>query len=454
MSRFSVANVQKTVDYLHRNGFKNTCYAIGERLMQKRQDAYRWEWPAQGELERQRQLCSGLQSAALISIVVPCYRTQKQHLLEMIESVRAQTYPLWELILADATEDDSVGQAVRFFTDSRIRYLHLPHNRGIAENTNWGVKAAAGDYIGLLDHDDLLSPEALFWMAMAIEEGKRAGAGPVLLYSDEDKCSGDGTAFFEPNRKEKFNLDFLLSNNYICHFMLMERQLMQELLLRQEYDGAQDYDLLLRAAGRLMGQEERIVHVPRILYHWRCHASSTAENPQSKRYAYEAGRRALQDFADSQGWRALAKDTAHLGFYRLDYGSDLFAVRKDVGAVGGPLFEKGRLVGGRLGEDGSVFYQGLRRHYSGYLHRALLSQDGEAVDIRNLRLRKEARGLFEKAVGVPWTARPGSDVFDVSVLPSETDLTALSLALGRALKEAGYRILYLPGQSMNLRDLK
>lgn len=454
MSRFNRADMQKTIYYLRRNGIKNTCYAVEERLLQRRGEAYRWEKPSGEELQRQRQLCRGLPPASLVSIVVPCYRTEKQHLLEMIESVRAQTYPLWELILADATEDDSVERTVRFFTDSRIRYLRLPRNRGIAENTNWGVKAAAGDYIGLLDHDDLLSPEALFWMIMAVEERKRAGISPMLLYSDEDKCSGDGTSFFEPNRKEDFNLDLFLSNNYICHFMMMKRELMQALLLRQEYEGAQDYDLALRAVDRLWGQEERILHVPRILYHWRCHASSTAENPQSKEYAYEAGKRALQDFAVGRGWPVQAKDTAHLGFYRLDYGFDLFAVREDVGAVSGPIFAKGRLIGGRLGADGAVYYQGLRRRHSGYLHRAALQQDGEAADIRNLRLRGEAVELFERTAGVAWKTRPGSDLLDVSALPSETDLTGLSLAFGKALRQAGYRILYLPWYSMNLKDIR
>ena len=123
---------------------------------------------------------------------------------------------------------------------------------------------------------------------------------------------------------------------------------MQSLGFRPEYDGAQDFDLALRGAGRLLEKEGSIVHVPKVLYNWRSHAASTAENPRSKLYAYEAGRRAIQDFADARGWRAKAEDTAHVGFYVLRYEGDIFLERPDIGAVGGRLLQKGRVAGGRL----------------------------------------------------------------------------------------------------------
>lgn len=449
LGRINRANLKKTIYYLKRNGLKNTYYAILERLAESRQPLYRFVPPDDAELDRQRRDCKTWESAFTVSIVVPCYRTDSGHLLEMLESVRRQTYPHWELILADATEDDSVERVQASLADSRIRYVRLAENAGIAENTNRGVEMASGEYVGLLDHDDLLTPNALYCMTAAIAQGRRMQKEPLLLYSDEDKCNGEGTVFYEPNFKEDFNLDLLLSNNYICHFVLMERSLIQELMLRKEYDGAQDYDLVLRAAAQLSGQEDRIVHVPRVLYHWRCHTSSTAENPQSKLYAYAAGRRAVQDFAERRGWRAKAADTAHLGFYRLEYLNDIFESREDLGAIGGPLIKKGRIAGGRMAEDGQVYYEGLNCHFSGYLHRASLHQNAEVLDIRNIRVRKEAWGLFQEAVGVPWQASPGQEIFDVTVLPEKSDFKALSLTLSEALHKAGYKLLYLPEKREN-----
>lgn len=438
------ANLRKTIYFLRRNGIKSTCYAICERLAVRRQPLYRFTPLKEEELARQRMVCRVSEPVHTISIVVPCYRTFPEHLQEMMDSVRHQTYPHWELILADATEDSSVEQVVGRMTDSRIRYVRLPENAGIAENTNRGIELATGDYVGLLDHDDLLTQDALFQMAMAISQREKKGTETLLLYSDEDKCNGDGTVYYEPNFKEDFNLDLLLSNNYICHFLVMERKLIQELLLRKEYDGAQDYDLVLRAAAQLAGQEDGIVHVPRVLYHWRCHEASTAENPQSKLYAYEAGRRAVQSFADRQGWQAKVSDTVHLGFYRLEYVGDPFVSRSDLGALGGPLVHKSRICGGRLKEDGSVYYEGIHHRFSGYLNRAALHQDAEALDIRNIRVREEAWELFREVVGVPWKTLPEQEVFDISTLPGGTDYKAVSLALGRALRKAGYRLLYLP----------
>ena len=179
------------------------------------------------------------------------------------------------------------------------------------------------------------------------EEEEKAGRVPQLLYSDEDKCDGEAETFYEPHFKEKFNLDLILSNNYICHFMVMKRELMQQLLERGEYNGAQDYDLVLRAAFALSGREEAICHIPKVLYHWRCHSLSTAENPKSKLYAYEAGRRAVQDFVNQKGWKAEVQHTEHLGFYRVEYPEGVFTVRAEVGAAGGAVVKGGKIVGGQ-----------------------------------------------------------------------------------------------------------
>ena len=373
------------------------------------------------------QRCVVWERRELFSILVPAYETDVRHFREMIDSVLAQTYEDWELIIADASPSDKLTQEMGYYKDGRIRYLRLEENRGISENTNAALAAAGGSYIGLLDHDDILEPDALYRMMEAIRRVVReTGTEPQMLYSDEDKGDGDMQRFYEPHRKEKFNLDLILSNNYICHFLVMKRELIQSLRLRGEFDGAQDHDLVLRAAGRLWKEPERIVHVPHILYHWRCHTGSTADNPESKRYAYEAGRRAVADFCREQGWQAQVVPLRHLGFFRVDYTGDIFRQRRDLGAVGGRLIRRGRIAGGAYTEDGKLLYAGLPKSFSGYMHRAVLQQDAAAVDLRNITVRKELQPLLEQ------------------VRNEETDPASAAVRFGKEAAERGYRILWDP----------
>ena len=337
--------------------------------------------------------------------------------------------------------------------DARIHYIHLTENAGIAANTNQALPYARGEYIGLLDHDDVLTPDALYEMADAITKANDRGVRVAFAYSDEDKCNGDETKYYDPNHKEDFNYDLILSNNYICHFLVMDADLMKKLAFRPECDGAQDYDLVLRAVSEVLAAdgrsgEERILHIPRVLYHWRCHEASTAANPHSKKYAYEAGLRALQDHAAERGIPAKAEETRHVGFYRLQY-TEVLQERPDVAAVGGRVLSgknRGRIAGGRMTADGKVFYEGLPKDFGGYLHRAELSQDAEALDLRCIRIRSADRELFEKIVGVPYTevvrGPEQQPVFDSSTLPAGADIRLLSLQLSEALRKRG-RLLYL-----------
>lgn len=446
MGRLNLANWKKAIYYLHRNGLKNTVYAAAERLEGRGED-YCYKEPGAKELEAQRH--REWKKRPVFSILVPAYRTPIKYLEELLESVERQTYTSWELVIADATEDDSVERAVRLWEDGRrplkdggrLKYHRLEQNGGISENSNQALKLVGGDYVGLLDHDDVLTPDALYRMAEAIEEAP-GGLSPLLLYSDEDKCNQDRTGYYEPHFKTDFNLDLLLSNNYICHFLVMERELIRTLGFRGEYNGAQDYDLVLRAVSRILKEEGRILHVPAVLYHWRCHSASTAENPQSKQYAYEAGRRALQDMADRMGWRAEAVHLKHLGYYRLCYDPELLSVRRDVGAVGGRLLCGGRLRAGAYTREGELMYEGLKKGYSGYMHRGALLQDVDAVDIRLMRLSPQCCGLFEQLAGVPYVTSEG--YFDWRTLPGGTDTRALSLKLGSELRKAGYRVCWDP----------
>ncbi len=436
------ASIKKTIYYMRRNGFKGALYAIGERLKEGRKAPYVFVPVSEEELAAKREEAKSCKLR--FSIVVPTYCTGEEHLRAMIDSVRAQVYENWELILADATPDDSVAAIVTTYEDDRIRYVRLRENGGISQNTNQGIADATGEYIGLLDHDDVLTPDALCEMLFAIVRGQEQGAAPKLLYSDEDKCNGNQSSYFEPHYKEDFNLDMLLSNNYICHFCVMEAQLMKKLCFRSEYDGAQDYDLVLRAVEELLPNPNQIVHIDKILYHWRCHENSTAQNPQSKQYAYEAGLRAVQDFADRQHWAAKAVHLKHLGFYRLQYKDNPFTVRPSIGAIGGRVLHHRKIVGGRMNREGKVFYQGLHQEYSGYVHRAALQQDADVIDIRCMKVNVSCVELFEKVTGVSYVEEHSVGLFDCSCLPEGTDYAEVSLRFCKALQDENYMILWDP----------
>ena len=294
----------------------------------------------------------------------------------------------------------------------------------------------------------------MYEIADAIIKAYDRGVKVAFAYSDEDKCDGEETRYYEPNYKEEFNYDLILSNNYICHFLVMDAELMKRLRFRPECDGAQDYDLVLRAVAEVLttdGQagEKSILHIPKVLYHWRCHEASTAANPHSKKYADEAGLRALRDHAALRGIPATACETRHVGFYRLQY-TDVLQNRPDVAAVGGRVLsgkKHGKIIGGRMTADGTVFYEGLPKGFGGYLHRAELSQDAEALDLRCIRIRPECREVFEKIVGVPYTEirrlPKEQPIFNITTLPEGADIRTLSLQLSEALRQRG-RLLYLP----------
>ena len=454
IKKLSPYTVQKGLRYLKHYGLKEFWIRLHERFEPEEvpygpwYEAYR---PDEETLEKQRK--RKFPDGPLISIVVPAYLTPERFLRQMLDSLLAQTYENWELCLANGSPEDPDMQTVlRSYAemDRRIRYQDLKENLGIAENTNAAFAMAEGDFIALLDHDDLLAPNALYEIAAALEEHPEAD----VIYTDEDKVTTDLSEHFQPHLKPDFNLDLLRSNNYICHFLVMDADLMKKLAFRPECDGAQDYDLVLRAVSEVLAAdgrsgEERILHIPRVLYHWRCHEASTAANPHSKKYAYEAGLRALQDHAAERGIPAKAEETRHVGFYRLQY-TEVLQERPDVAAVGGRVLSgknRGRIAGGRMTADGKVFYEGLPKDFGGYLHRAELSQDAEALDLRCIRIRSADRELFEKIVGVPYTevvrGPEQQPVFDSSTLPAGADIRLLSLQLSDALRKRG-RLLYLP----------
>lgn len=247
-----------------------------------------------------------------ISIVVPLYKTKSEYLKEMIDSVKEQTYTNWELCLSDGSGSDSPIEAelnAYEAGDDRIRVVRHEKSLHISENTNAAIEIATGDFIAFMDHDDILPPHALFECVRAINENPET----EIIYTDEDKTSMEGNDHFQPHFKPDFNPDLLCSQNYISHFFVVKRELQEKVgVLRPEFDGSQDYDFILRC----VENSDKICHIPKILYHWRCHAESTAQNPESKLYAFEAGKRAVQAHYDRLGMKAEVSMGEHLGLYR------------------------------------------------------------------------------------------------------------------------------------------
>ncbi len=248
------------------------------------------------ERTRRREEAERFQHPVLFSILVPLYNTPVHFLQEMIESVQAQTYSHWELCLADGSDatHQEVAACVRQYqkTDSRIRYKKLEHNLGISENTNVCIRMAHGEYICLFDHDDLLHPSVLYENMKSIQE-----TGADLLYTDEAVFAGDDvTKIMAIHLKPDFSIDNLRANNYICHFITFSRSLLQQSgCFRSQFDGSQDHDLILR----LTQHAQTIIHIPKVLYFWRSHADSVAQNLGAKPYAIQAGVKAVQDHLEA-----------------------------------------------------------------------------------------------------------------------------------------------------------
>ena len=268
--------------------------------------------------ERKKEETTVFPKDVTFSILVPLYNTPERFLREMIESVTAQTYGKWELCLADGSDDahDFVGRICQEYRqkDSRIKYQKLAKNEGISGNTNECYKMATGNYIALFDHDDLLHPCVLFAYMQAICE-KDAD----YIYCDEATFKGNSinhmiTLHFKPD----FAPDNLLANNYICHFSVFSRELLESgELFRSQFDGSQDHDMILR----LTAKAKHIVHIPRILYYWRSHKGSVASSIDAKTYAIDAAKGAVADHLTKLGYRnfEIESTRAFATIFRIKY---------------------------------------------------------------------------------------------------------------------------------------
>ena len=266
------------------------------------------------ELARQRK--HRFSKDVKFSIVVPLYNTPESFLREMIESVLAQTYADWELCMADGSnaQHADVQRICKEYVcrDNRIRYQKLEKNLGISGNTNTCLEMVTGDYIGLFDHDDLLHPAALFEVMRTIEN-----TGADFVYTDETTFHETPEDAFLPHFKPDFAPDTLRGNNYICHFTVFKRSLLDEVgLFDPACDGSQDHDMVLR----LTEKAQRIAHIPEILYYWRAHAGSVAESVGVKPYVIQAGVRSVENQLKRLGLKGTVEQVRPgMSIYRVRY---------------------------------------------------------------------------------------------------------------------------------------
>ena len=304
--------VCKGIKGILRDGPSYTWKRVKRKVSQdgKKRDLSKYD---EKELAMQRQQVFPRQIK--FSILVPLYNTPEDFLKEMIESVQAQTYSNWELCLADGSDaaHPQVERIVMQFQqrDNRIKYRKLEKNFGISGNTNACIEMAAGDYIALFDHDDLLHPSVLYENMKAICE-----QGADFIYTDELTFQGTTKNITVAHFKPDFAIDNLRANNYICHFTVFQKSLLDKTgLFRSECDGSQDFDMVLR----LTEQAQKIVHIPKPLYFWRSHAQSVASSVGAKPYVIQAAKKAIGDHLDRMGLKGEVLDSVVPSMYRLKY---------------------------------------------------------------------------------------------------------------------------------------
>ncbi len=266
--------------------------------------------PSCEELEKQRK--NQFLYEPKISIVVPLYNTNENFFLELLNSLLVQTYGKWELCIVDGSKEQNETIFAMCSRCSKVRYKFLGENKGISENTNRALEMVSGDYIAFLDHDDCLPPFSLYEIVKTINENPEV----EFIYSDEDKMEREEERF-DPYFKPDFSPETLTCHNYITHFVVLRKDLVEKVgKLDSRFDGAQDFDFVLRATE----QTQNIIHIPKVLYHWRAHKHSTAQVAHAKNYAYEAGMQAIQEHLERTKVAGIVKNPGEIpGIYQVKY---------------------------------------------------------------------------------------------------------------------------------------
>lgn len=433
MKTMNSAVVKKIISYGKDKGIKALVLKLRERIEYKK-TACRYmknHMLSESELEIQRNTV--YEKDTLISICVPLYNTKREYFEQMLSSVMAQTYPYWELCLADGSGKgySYIEAIVKGTGDKRIKYKRLNGNRGIVENSNEACAMAIGEYIALLDHDDVLSADALYYVKQEIDKGAD------YIYSDEASFSKSVNKPDIIHFKPDFSIFNLRGNNYICHLSVFKNVLFKAVKgFRQGYDGSQDHDLILR----LCEKAKNIVHIPRVLYFWRVHPDSVAMDISAKPYCLTTGIRAVESHLERMKIKAeVTNAVENASVYRVKYYTsvkpavinDIENIRgvtneyiivispeitvsaeslaemcrilqlEGVGMVGGMVTEKGRIIYATLKtEDGRLVseYENMPAESDGYMKRLKYAQSAEALPSKFFGIRKsvlEGMGFFD-----------------------------------------------------------
>ncbi len=299
--------------YVKTEGFSGTVKrAVG--FFKRRMKAKKGRFlPPKASLEGQKEYVPPFENKT-ISVVTALYNTDKVHLKEYIDSFLNQSYQFGQLVLADASDDahSYVGEYVQSLASDKIVYKKLEENLGISGNSNIAVSMATGDYICLADHDDILSPDALYQMAKTIET-----TGADFIYSDEALFDTDWTNPIVAHFKPDYSYYYLTNCNYICHLACMKRSIFTQLGgLKKEYDGAQDHDLFLKITEI---EDVKIYHIPKVLYYWRVHRQSTSGGMDAKPYVTQNAINAIDAHLERKGIKGKAKRGEYGGTYKIDY---------------------------------------------------------------------------------------------------------------------------------------
>lgn len=311
-------NIKKAGIYLKRNGMKGFLKRLKYGVSPYTSNYSDWllaNRVSAKDLETQKS--THFSYAPKISVIVATFNTKESYLKDMIDSVVNQSYANWQLCIADGSTDDRVQKYIEenYSKEQRIQFTKLDDNYGIAGNMNKALELATGDYVGLYDHDDILELDCFYEIVSALQEYRYD-----VLYTDEDKLDDDTKKYVDPNFKPDYSEDLLRSHNYITHFFCVNKKLIDEIGgLRSEFDGSQDYDFIFRCVEKA----NKVHHIPKILYHWRMHMQSTAQNPESKMYCYEAGKKAIEAHYQRTGVKAKVEmmPKPYYGLYHTIYST-------------------------------------------------------------------------------------------------------------------------------------
>lgn len=479
--------MKQIMNLIRTYGVKDFFWKSYEKInspMKKYSTEYQKYLPDEQEIQKQWQTSFSLEPR--ISIVVPAYETNVVFLEQLIQSIKEQTYPDWQLCIADGSISDTVEKYIDSHcrSEERIIYKHLRSNGGIAANTNAAIEMACGEYICFVDHDDILTPNALFEMVSALNQHPEA----EVFYSDEDKVSEDLNVYSDPHFKPDFNEKLLRSYNHICHLVMISRKLVDRVgMLRGEYDGAQDYDYMLRCTD----EAAEVIHVPKILYHWRICAGSTAGNSFNKTYAKDGGTKALESYLSKKKIRdAKVVSRVDSGSYQISYPvkddakvimlrpeagheeilnsvadyivfvdenielsdgweQELLGVLSlpEVGMVGGKIIDGKKIVVNGLYSDNEYGiicgFENLSVYYRGYQKRAVLTQNVEAVSLRFAAVKKS---VYERIAEIQNEKKESSK--------DNVSIEEASLWMGREIWKLGLEVVQVPAATAKLIDNK